>query len=150
MSSSIPGAVTYFMDLCNTALPDPVSVQFTSVVPMYTSAKMLIVKSITDIVQTPAELGPSYKREEEYRINCELTSYYGDQNVQSFSDRFDEVFSMFSQITVALGNDYMLGGNVRLAQVEEGEYTPKVDLRGRTVGCLDFTIHCEQRIESLT
>ncbi len=147
MSSSIPAATHYFLDLANSVTPADFVVAFSSVLPVYPSPKMLQIKGVTDIMQAPAELSPELRREEHYSIMAELTSYSGDQD---FESRFDEVFSIFSLITVAVGNDPTLGNTVRYAQFDEMEYIPKVDAKGQSMGCLDFMVKCEARITSKT
>ena len=110
MASSIPLAVPYFMNLCATALPSDSLVAFGTVLPKFTAPISLLV---TEVVgnQEPAELGPSYRREETYSILCELSSFSGDQDLPL---RLTEVFDAFALITVAVGNDMTLGQTVRL------------------------------------
>jgi hypothetical protein len=72
---------------------------------------------------------------------------------QDFDAREQEVTSLFALITTTLATDpnYRLGNTVRWAYITEYDFVPDVDGElERSVGILDFKVHCEQRIESLT
>ncbi len=146
MSSSIPGAVAYFLQLAGTALPASAYVYFGVELPKYTAPVTLQVTGITGN-QQPAELGPSYKREETYSILCELTSFAGDQD---FPTRLSEVMDNWALITVAVAGDPTLGGNVRFAECGDMDFSPKSDIKGFSLGSLTFDVRCSQRITSLT
>ena len=154
MASSIPGAVEYWLNLAKTTLastatsPDGVYVWFGSPLSRYVAPITLQVIEISEITHQWAELGSQYKIEETYKIHNQLVSFAGDNNQIG---RMTEVFSNLQLLTVALGNDYTLGGNVRLClPLVEGEYMPGTDPSGRTAGALTFDIHCEARVASLT
>lgn len=146
MSSSIPGTVAYFLQLAGNALPADAYVYFGVELPRYSAPVTLQVTGITGN-QAPAELGPAYKREETYSILCELTSFAGDQD---FPSRLQEVMANWALITVAVGNDPTLGGNVRYAECGDMDFAPKSDPKGMSLGSLTFDVRCSQRITSLT
>jgi hypothetical protein len=154
MASSIPGAVAYWVNLAETTLkstvtsPDGVYVWFGSPLSRYIAPITLQVMEVTEITHQWAELGSQYKIEETYKIHNQLVSFAGDNDQLG---RMNEVFSNLQLLTVALANDYTLGGNVRLClPVVEGDYLPGTDASGRTAGSLTFDIHCEARVTSLT
>jgi hypothetical protein len=154
MSSSIPATVEYWVNLCTTTLqstatsPNGVYVWFGTPLSKYIAPITLQVMSVVDITHEWAELGSAYKIEEHYKIRNQLVSYAGGTD---FMGRMNEVFSNFQLLTVACGNDYTLGNNVRLClPLVEGEYMPGTDASGKTMGSLMFDLACEARITSLT
>lgn len=153
MSSSIPGAVAYWLNLAKTTLtstatsPDSVYVWFGTPLGKYMAPVTLQVTSVVNIAHDWANVGSEFKVEESYRIRNQLVSYAGGTN---FVGRMNEVFSNLSLLTVALATDYTLGANVRLClPMVSGEYMPGVDPSGKTMGSLMFDIHCEARIRTL-
>jgi hypothetical protein len=147
MSSSIPGAVNYFMNLAVNVLPSGTTVWFGKAQTVYTAPVTLQVPGITHITHDWAELGSQYKVEEAYRIQCQMITYAGDLN---FLQRMNDVFSNLKLLTVALAADYSLGQNVRLClPVVEGEYMANSDPSGRSMGSLMWYLHCEARIQTL-
>jgi hypothetical protein len=156
MASSIPGAVSYFLNLATTTLSASTDtpnnshpyVWFGAQLAKYIAPVNLQVKGVTDIVHEWAELGSHYKVEETYRIQCQLVSNAGDLD---FEQRMVEVFDNFLLLTVALGNDYTMGGNVRLCLPAcEGEVMPASTQAGSSMCSLMFFIHCEARIQTLS
>lgn len=148
MSSSIPNAVNYFINLATNALPPSAQVWFGKALPVYTAPLTLMIPGVTDITHDWAEIGPVYKIEEHYKIQCQLITYAGDLN---FQQRMNDVFTALSLITVAIGSDFDLGHNVRLClPMIEGQYMASSDPAGRSMGSLMWFLHCEARITSLT
>jgi hypothetical protein len=104
--------------------------------------------------QQPAELGPSYRREETFAIQMEIASWAGDQNYMA---RQTEVMAAFGVVSMTVANNWTLpstaGGNdgaVRFAEVGTFSFIPEADNSGRSIGLLTFDVHCSQRIASLT
>jgi hypothetical protein len=147
MSSSIPAAVNGFTGIVTTAVGAECDVYFGQPQEVYVSPKRLRITGVRDIRQEPAEIGPNYKREETYILECEIASIAGGDD---FAGRMDECFDIFEKVTTAVAVNYTLGGAVRFAQVTEGEYIPDRDPNGQTLGILQFGIDCQQRITSLT
>lgn len=146
MSSSIPSAVPYFLDLAQTALGDQATVRFGKPLPLFSAPITLqVLKIVGD--QAPAELGPNYRREEKYSLVCELTSYAGDQD---FVARMTEAWVAFDLLEIAVANDANLGGNVRFAQLGNILFEAGADIQGQSIGTLDFAVRCEARVNSLT
>lgn len=147
MSSSVPAAVSAFLSIAQAALPVTSLVWFGKPLGVYTAPLTLQVYGVHDGMQEIMTMGPDYKREETYEIQCLLTSWAGDQD---FTSRMTEVYSAFQLITVAIANNPTMNQTVRFAQVHTFDYIPDADASGRSLGSLDFTINCQQRISSLT
>lgn len=150
MSSSIPNAIQQFIAIATTALPNspsiPTQVWFGKPLPRYIAPVTLQITGVTG-QQDPAELGPTYRREEKYNLNCLLTTWAGDDNhLQGMLD----AFGYFALITVAVANNPTLNSAVRFAQPRSLGYTPDADPSGKRVGTLAFTLACEARVTSLT
>jgi hypothetical protein len=113
---------------------------------MFTAAITLQVLAIVGD-QTPAELGPNYRREETYSIMCELTAYAGDED---YTARLSEAMTAFGLVEVAVANDADLGGNVRFAECGNFTFTPDSNAPGKCIGQLAFDVRCSARVNSLT
>lgn len=145
MSSSAPAAVAYYLALARATLPD-VLVVFRKKLGVFTTPITLQVFGFTG-TQIPAELSPQARREENFIIDCSLSSYMGDDD---FEARLTEVMNAWSALTVAVGSDYSLGGTVRWAQITEYTFVPDTDTSGKSLGTLEFKVDCQQRIATLT
>jgi hypothetical protein len=145
MASAIPGTLSYFLTLATNTLPSDATVSFGAYKPLFEAPVTLQVTGITGD-QEPAELGPNFRREETFSIECDLTSYAGDQLQVN---RLTEVFANFALLSVAVANDPTLGSNVRFAEVGDFTYVPGLDAKGQSIGSLTFAIRCSQRIDSL-
>src|ERR1700743_3368810 len=168
MASSIPFAVNNFIALMTTLFTNAghpeYQIQFGKLQQMYTAPITLEILGVDAGDQKPAELGPSYKRDEEYVIECNLCSYAGDQD---FLSRMVEVFDVWEIVTAGIANDPSLTGvpnspqksfpsstggvghsSVRFAQIRNMNFYGKPTTQGKSVGCITFDIHCEARIES--
>lgn len=147
MASSVPSAVNAFISIATTALPPSALVWFGKPLGAYTAPVTLQVTGVRNGEQQVATMGPEYKREETYEIECSLTSWAGDSD---FTGRMNEVFLNYGLLTLAVGNNPTLNQTVRFAEIHSFEYTPGADAKGMTLGALDFSIHCQARISSLT
>lgn len=146
MASSIPGATQALISIATAALPSTAQIWFGKALPVYTAPLTLqILKMSAD--QEWAFLGPTYKREEIYAIHCELTSWAGDQD---YISRLNEVMNAFQTLTLAIYNNPTLNNTVRLCEVKRLDYEPDADAKGMSLGRLDFTVDCQQRISTLT
>lgn len=104
--------------------------------------------------QQPAELGPSYRREETFAISMQINSWAGDQD---YATREVEVMGAFATVSVLVANNWTLpstaggfDGAVRFAEVGTFSFIPEADDQGQSMGMLMFDVHCSQRITSLT
>ena len=146
MSSCIPAARKYFLNMCTTVLPQDCYIYYGKRLGVFSAPLTLQCFGWTAI-QEPAEIGPDLKREEIFDLNCALSSFAGDQD---FEARETEVMSNWSLITTAVGLDGSFGNIVRWAQVTQYEFVPDANLDGQSIGTLDFKIACVQRIASMS
>lgn len=134
------------MVIAQSALP-AATVWFGKPLAMYTTPLTLQVLAVHTGEQEVATLGPEYKREELYEIQCMLTSFAGDSD---YLGRMDEVYASFGSVTIAVGNNPTLNQTVRFAEIKTFEYVPDADAKGMSLGSLSFTVACQARISSLT
>lgn len=149
MSSVIPQARKNFMAMAATVLPDDAYIWYGKRLSVF-SAPITLQCYGWSALQEPAELTPQYRVEEHFDLACCLSSFLGDQD---FDAREQEVMSLFALITTTLATDpnYRLGNTVRWAYITEYDFVPDVNgEQSGSVGILDFKVHGEQRIESLT
>jgi len=147
MASSVPSAVSALLSIATAALPTTAQVWFGKPLPTYTAPTTLQVYGVHDGTQEVAVLGPDFKREERYEIQCLLTSWAGDQD---FAGRMNEVYADFELITLAIGNNPTLNNTVRFAEIHTFDYIPDADAKGMSLGSLSFSVACQARISSLT
>jgi hypothetical protein len=159
VASSIPGAVSNFYNLLTAAFASnsAVSVEYNPIhkykFPPNTS-RINILGWTGD--QEPAELGPSYRREETFQIHVEIAAHTGEQSVDAQMSLQTTVMDNFETISTLVANNWTLpstsGGNdgtVRFAEVGTFTYNPLLQPRG-SLGVLTFAVHCSQRVTSLT
>jgi hypothetical protein len=146
MTSVAPAARVYFQNLCKSVLPDDAYVWYGKRMGSFSAPLTLQIYGWKG-TQEPAELAPNLRREENFDINCCLSSFAGDMD---FASRETEVMAQWSKITTALGNDATLGNIVRWAQITEYEFVPDSNIDGKSIGSLEFNVNCQQRIESMS
>jgi hypothetical protein len=156
MGSSIPGARTNLQALLEAEFSDQPNVQvyYGKHLSQFVSPQTVQILGWTGD-QEPAELGPSYRREETFQIHCEIVSWAADDD---FPSRETEVMALFDSISLIVGNNPTLpptygatsGGAVRYAEVGSFTFTPDMDASGHSSGTLQFAVHCSQRVTSLT
>lgn len=159
MSSSIPLAVNNLLVMMDPnqggALPTGSQVIFRKYMPRYIAPVTLQVSEVHG-AQSPAELGPTYRREEEYEIHCCLAYTEGDDN---FLNAFNQTMSNFAIVERTIGNNPWLSvasnpgpgnGAVRFAEILNEDFVPDADSKGFVVGEMTFTVRCQQRITSLS
>lgn len=160
MPSSIPGAVSnlYALLVAEFASNPDIEVFYS---PSYPTKIMPNVSRVHILGwtgdQEPAELGPSYRREETYQIHMQIVAIAGEQSLESQMNLQTMVMdNIFAPISVLIANNWTLpstaGGSdgvVRFAEVGTFTYNPELQQRGSR-GTLLFTVHCSQRVTSLT
>lgn len=146
MSSVASQTRLYFQENVVNVLPDYAYVWYGTKLSVFSAPITLEILG-WEGEQVPAELSPSARREEEFTIKCCLSSYAGDKD---FSARELTCVTHWNAISVMIGNDYTLGGNVRWAQMHEYNFSGVSDADGQALGNLDFSILCSQRVASLT
>lgn len=155
--TSIPGTVNYLFDLFGTTYPldansVPTLIWFGVTLTTFSAPTTIEINEVEPADQEPAELGPSYRREELYSIKCKITVFNGEgsNGASDFLARMNDCFTVWKALAVAVANDFTLGGNVRYAEVGELCYEPTTDGSGRAMGCLTWVIRCSQRVTSLS
>jgi hypothetical protein len=159
MPSSVPAAVDNLVTILKSVLPAGYSVEYAPTpvdgqsASFYLPPKSCWVNTVSGD-QEPAELGINYRREEIYYIQCELTSFQGDQ---IFTDTMRECFDAFACVEHAITvNPWLsttgLNDNtaaVRYAEVGNIRFDPQLTARGQCNGSLQFHVRCSQRIDSM-
>jgi hypothetical protein len=148
MSSVAAVATQYFLGLARATLQDDafVILHKSRGDLVYTAPITLEVYGFTGR-QDPAELSPQARREEAFDINCCISSFQGDGDLEG---RMKEAQDAWALLSVAVGNDYTLGHTVRWAQMTEYTFIPETDVNGMSLGSVEFKVNCQQRIDSLT
>lgn len=144
--SAIPGTVTELLSMATAAFPANTTVWFGAALPSYSAPLTFQITEITGD-QTPAEIGPAYRREEAFSVICSLTSYQGGQ--PDFGSQLAALMANFILFSQAVANNPSLTGNVRFAQVGNFTVTADVDANGQGATTLDFAVRCEARVTSL-
>lgn len=151
MATSIDGAVHALLTMMDPTqggvLPAGALVTFGKYLPAYEASITFQVTGVRVNEDNIAELGPSYRHEEDFDIEAILAIWAGDNDQLQ---RFDDVFTNYNLIETTIANNPTLNGNVRVAVVSKGDYTPDQDAAGNTVGELSININCTQRVASLT
>lgn len=147
MSSSVATAIPAFITICQNALPAGFQVALGQIFTPYVSPQTLLITGIHFTEDEYAELGPTYRHEEHYNIECSLCSTAGDNDQ---STRLQEVYALYKDIQVAVANNPTLNSNVRLGWCRQLDYTPTYDAKGFSVGQLSFEVQVQARVTSLT
>lgn len=145
-SSAIPGALAQFLVVAGGALPTGTTVWFGAELSTYSTPLTLQVTEISG-GQSPAELGPAYRREETFSLVCTLSAYQG--GTPDFPGQLTVLMQNFALLSAAVASNPSLNGSVRLAQVTNFLISPVTDPGGTGAVTLDFQVRCAQRIRSL-
>lgn len=155
MGSSIPAARANLFSLLTVAFASQTTVQvyYGAELTTYVSPKTVQIMGWSGD-QVPAELGPTYRREETYAIHMKINSWAGDQD---YATREVETMALFGTVSLIVANNWTLpstagglDGAVRFAEVGTFNFSPHADMPGMSMGELMFDVHCSQRITSLT
>ena len=147
MSASAPSVVPAFISLVQGALPANFQVRFGTVFGPFVAPQALLITGLHFTEDEYAELGPTYRHEEHYNIECALCSSAG--NDDSFG-RFTEVYALYEDISVAVANNPTLSSTARLGWCRQLDYTPTYDPKGMSVGMLSFEVQVQVRVTSLS
>lgn len=148
--SAIPGALNEVLSIATAEFPANTTVWYGKELPAYSAPLTFQVTEITGD-QNWAELGPLYRREETFALVCSLTRYDGGAvTPDTFPAQLDEVMSAFVTFAKAIANNPDLSGNVRVAEVGNFQIMSDVDANGFGYSTLDFSIRCQQRVNSLS
>lgn len=146
-STAQPDAIQAFLAIATAALPTTTQVWLGKALPKYVAPVTLQVNGTINGRQRPAELGPTYRREEEFDILCKLTTWAGDSD---FAQRILDAFASFRLVMVAVANNPTMNDTVRYAAAVELNCTPDADAQGFSLAELDFTVNCQVRINTLS
>jgi hypothetical protein len=144
VSATLPNAIPAFISLCRGALPSGFQIIYRPNLPIYVAPQQLLISGAKFTKDDPVTMGPPFKHEEMYGIQCSLTSSYGDDDELS---RMNEVYGLYKTLAQTVSQNASLSGTVLYAWPRQLGYTPKIDPRGRAVGCLDFEIKCDTRVD---
>jgi hypothetical protein len=148
MSSSVPAAVPAFIAICQAALPTGFLVKEGSVFGPYAAQQALLVTGLHFTQDSYAELGPNYKHEEHYNIQCALSVVQGNDDQASV---LTTVYSFYNPITVAVANNLDLNHTTRLGWCRQLDYQMGYDaVKGWTIGTLRFEVEVQARVTSLS
>ena len=146
MPTSVPQAVPAFISIAQAALPTGFQVRFATRFGPFISPQTLLITNVRVTKDDYGELGPTYRHEEHFQIECSLCSAAGNDDEAT---RMLEVFNLYSLISVAVANNPMLNNTVRVSHCQQIDYGPTYDAKGWSVGELTFAVDCEARVTSL-
>jgi hypothetical protein len=155
--SAIPGTIPYLFNLFATTYPMdpnnvPTFVWFGVQLTAFSAPTTIEINGVGPADQEPAEMGPNYKREETFSVNCRVSVFNGQgaSGSTDFIARMTDCFTVWKALEIAVANDPTLGNNVRYAEFGDMEYEPTTDGSGRAMGCLTWCVRCSQRVTSLS
>lgn len=146
MPTSIPQAVPAFISIAQAALPSTVQVRFAQRFGPFIAPQTLLITNVRITKDDFAELGPTYRHEEHFAIECTMCSAVGNDDEAT---RMLEVFNNYSLVSVAVANNPTLNNTVRVCHCQQIDYGPTYDPKGFSVGELTFAVDCEARVTSL-
>jgi len=146
MSSSVPLAVPAFVALATTALPTGFQIKEGSIFSPYIAPQALLITGIHFTDDTYAELGPTYRHEEHYNIECALSA---SQGVDDQASLLQTVYALYKPLAVTVASHPDLTSTVRLGWCRQLDYAMGYDSKGLAVGTLTFEVECQARVDSL-
>jgi hypothetical protein len=147
MSSSVPIAVPAFMSVAKVALPSDFQVREGQIFGPRIDPQTLLITGVHILVDEYAELGPLYRHEEHFNIQCALATSGGKDDQPS---RLQEVYVLYDLLSIAVASQPTLTGTVRLAWCRQLDYAMGYDAARLSVGVLSFEVQCQARVESLS
>lgn len=149
MASSAKAAKNALLAVAAAALPSGATVKFDSNADVFIAPQSMLITGITWNQDAYAELGPTYRHEEHYNLECAMWSAYGDSDQDA---RMDEVMdTMYVPLQIAIASNPTLNGTVRLAWCRLLDYSPTHDpMKGWAIGSLTFEVQCQARVNSLS
>lgn len=149
MSASLPTAIPAYISILQAALPTGFQVKLGTIVGVYIAPQTLLISGVRFTQDAYAELGPTYRHEEQYVISNSLCSSSG--GIDDEPTRLQEVYTLYKTIQTTIANNPNLNNTVRLAWPKQVSYSPTYDaIHGYSVGVLNFEVECQVRVTSLT
>lgn len=143
MGASAPNAIPAFMAIAAAALPPGFQVRYAARMGAYIGAKTLLVTGVKFTADEAASLGPVYQHEEHYAITASLCSFAGNDDEAT---RMAEVYALYASLGNAVNSQPTLSGTVRVAWLAQLGYEPTYDMKGASVGVLEFEVQCQARV----
>lgn len=160
MSSSVPAVIPAFMSVAKGAMSAGAQVWLSNVMPVQQpgpgtvsdvgSGITLQIHAVHFDEDEPGELGPSYRHEEHYNIQCLLTAWSGGQN---FPQLLQDVYTEYDKLSVAVANNPTLGLPTpapRLVWMRQLGLNIGPDARGFAKCEIQFEAQVQARVTSLT
>lgn len=147
MSSSLPLAVPQFISIAKAALPSGFQVREGQIFGPYIAPQALLITGVHFLQDAVGELGPLYRHEEHYNIQCVLCA---SQGVDDQASLLGIAYGLYADVSVAVANAPTLNGTVRLAWTRQLDYVMGGDGKGLSVGSVSFEVECQARVNSLT
>lgn len=167
MSSSVPYSLPAFQAIAQSALRSGAYIWLGTVIGPYdsspgdvtgvTSGITLQIAGVRFNADEFAELGPTYRHEEHYVINCTLWSWAG--GTPDYAALIQDAGACYADLSIAVANAPQLEigqngigtfGNFRLAWTRQLNWTPTPDPFGRAAVQIDFEVQCQARVNSLS
>lgn len=163
MSTSVPAVIPAFMTLATNALPSGAQVWLGTVLPAnfqpgpgdvtgVTSGVTLQITGVHFLEDGFAEMGPSYRHEERYNIECSLCAWNGGPP-EGFAQCMTDAYAMYADLSIALANNPTLGLTTpkpRLAWPRQLDFSPSPDAFGRIAGTITFEVQVQARVEAFS
>jgi hypothetical protein len=147
VGTAIPAALVQLMAIAAAALPPDSTVWYGEELGTFTQPLTLQVNEIPGD-QVPAEIGQRYRREETFAFVCTLTYFDGGPGEEN-PRRLSTLMDAWVKLALAVGANPKLNDTVRFAEVGNFNITTTADANGLTAANIDFSVRCQQRVESL-
>lgn len=155
--TSIPGALQSLYNLYSAAYPMdanniPSMIWFGEELSVFSAPTTIEINSILNAEQEPAEIAPTYKKEETYDVRCKLSVFNGSGSNGSadFLANMLTCWDVWKALEIAVANNPTLDGNVRYCFFTEMAFEPTTDGAGRAAGYITWVVRCVQRVTSLS
>lgn len=146
MASSVPQAIPQLIAIMSAALPEGFQVSFDTRFNPFVAPQTLLITGIRFTKDEYAEMSPNYRHEEWYNVSCSLSgSAVGAEQTALLL----QVYSLYSDISVAIANNPNLNNTVRLAWSRQNDFSPTGDSKGMNIGLLTFEVQIQARVDSL-
>jgi hypothetical protein len=153
--TAVPATIQALIGIFGAAAPldpnnRPIMVWYGRELGVFSEPTTIEINGVSQ-TQSPAELGPTYRREEEFYVHCKVSVFSGEgADSQDHVNRMIEAWNVWKALEVAVANNPTLNGNVRYAEMVSVDDLPSTSPRGSAMHQLSFELRCEQRVTSLS